>query len=286
MFAARRKLPAFQSRSSLQAHHRWPRTQSAFIGGIAVCASGCWSCDGGSSGRRRFFEPRILVRCDYLRSSQKHLSSQGESPCPKNDRVKSLSKRSLPPESERVFGCRGRFSQPPSPGSARQAQRYPVWVPVRNEETGAFARRGVGASSPAELAVCSFPEAAGREIRISSTGSLRYSQLARTQCWPLPRIFPAAKSAAIIFRRRIPTSFSKVAATIANWFPSRRKCPRVLEIAIQTARRTSKALRSWPFPATSRLKKARYRRPSASVKRVEPLALGRRTAKLPRWPRC
>ncbi len=140
------------------------------------------------------------------------------------------------------------------------------WIAVRHEETGAFAA-GAQAHLTGELAVC-----AGSCGPAICTSSMASTIVIAAACpsWPSPRTFPAAKSEAIIFRRPTPTSSSRHAVTTASLFPSRHRCRGSWK---------SRFKPPWPgkvFPSLrSRgdiaLKKTTYRKPSASIRRVEPL---------------
>ena len=105
------------------------------------------------------------------------------------------------------------------------------WLHVRHEEVAAFAA-GAEAHLTGEIAVC-----AGSCGPAIFTSSMASSIAIGTGCRysPLRRRSPATRWAAATFRKRILNTCLRIAATTANWFPSRTRCRRVLGIAMRTA---------------------------------------------------
>jgi len=94
------------------------------------------------------------------------------------------------------------------------------WIPVRHEETGAFAA-GAQAHLTGDLAVCAGSCGPGNMHLING---LYDCQRSRVPVLAIAAHIPSSEIGSSYFQETHPTSFSKVAATTASWFLSRSRC--------------------------------------------------------------
>ena len=140
------------------------------------------------------------------------------------------------------------------------------WIPVRHEETGAFAA-GAQAHLTGELAVCAGSCGPGNMHLINGLYDCHRS---RVPVLAIAAHIPSGEIGSSYFQETHPDQLFKDCSHYCELISQPAQMPRVLEIAIQTAL-TKQGVAVVAIPGDVALKKIPYRKPSASVKRVEPL---------------
>jgi pyruvate dehydrogenase (quinone) len=140
------------------------------------------------------------------------------------------------------------------------------WIHVRNEETGAFAA-GAEAHLTGELAVCAGSCGPGNVHLVNGLFDCHRS---RVPVLAIAAQIPSNEIGSSYFQETHPDRFFKDCSHYAELVSQGSQMPRVLEIAIQTAL-TKKGVSVVAIPGDVAIRKIPYRKPSASIKRVEPL---------------
>jgi len=140
------------------------------------------------------------------------------------------------------------------------------WIHVRNEEAGAFAA-GAQAHLTGELAVCAGSCGPGNVHLVNGLFDCHRS---RVSVLAIAAQIPSNEIGSSYFQETHPDQFFKECSHYSELVSQASQMPRVLEIAIQTALcKQGVAVISIPGDVATR--KIPYRKPSASIKRVEPL---------------
>ena len=140
------------------------------------------------------------------------------------------------------------------------------WIHVRNEEAGAFAA-GAQAHLTGELAVCAGSCGPGNVHLVNGLFDCHRS---RVPVLAIAAQIPSNEIGSSYFQETHPDQFFKECSHYSELVSQASQMPRVLEIAIQTALcKQGVAVISIPGDVATR--KIPYRKPSASIKRVEPL---------------
>ena len=140
------------------------------------------------------------------------------------------------------------------------------WIPVRHEETGAFAA-GAQAHLTGELAVCAGSCGPGNMHLINGLYDCHRS---RVPVLAIAAHIPSSEIGSSYFQETHPDQLFKDCSHYCELVSQPEQMPRVLEIAIQTAL-ARQGVSVVAIPGDIALKKTHYRKPSASIKRVEPL---------------
>ena len=140
------------------------------------------------------------------------------------------------------------------------------WIPVRHEETGAFAA-GAQAHLTGELAVCAGSCGPGNMHLING---LYDCHRTRVPVLAIAAHIPSAEIGSSYFQETHPDQLFKDCSHYCELVSQPAQMPRVLEIAIQTAL-ARQGVSVVVIPGDIALKRAHFRKPSASIKRVEPL---------------
>ena len=140
------------------------------------------------------------------------------------------------------------------------------WIPVRHEETGAFAA-GAQAHLTGELAVCAGSCGPGNTHLINGLYDCHRS---RVPVLAIAAHIPSNEIGSNYFQETHPDQLFKACSHYCELVSQPTQMPRVLEIAIQTAL-AKQGVSVVAIPGDIALKKTTYRKPSASIKRVEPL---------------
>ena len=140
------------------------------------------------------------------------------------------------------------------------------WIPVRHEETGAFAA-GAQAHLTGELAVCAGSCGPGNMHLINGLYDCHRS---RVPVLAIAAHIPSNEIGSNYFQETHPDQLFKACSHYCELVSQPAQMPRVLEIAIQTAL-AKQGVTVVAIPGDIALKKITYRKPSASIKRVEPL---------------
>ena len=140
------------------------------------------------------------------------------------------------------------------------------WIGMRHEETGAFAA-GAQAHLTGELAVCAGSCGPGNMHLINGLYDCHRS---RVPVLAIAAHIPSSEIGSSYFQETHPDQLFKNCSHYCELISQPSQMPRVLEIAIQTAL-TKQGVSVVAIPGDIALKRATYRRPSASIKRVEPL---------------
>jgi pyruvate dehydrogenase (quinone) len=140
------------------------------------------------------------------------------------------------------------------------------WIAVRHEETGAFAA-GAQAHLTGELAVCAGSCGPGNMHLINGLYDCHRS---RVPVLAIAAHIPSNEIGSNYFQETHPDQLFKACSHYCELVSQPSQMPRVLEIAIQSAL-TNKGVSVVAIPGDIALKKITYRKPSASIKRVEPL---------------
>jgi pyruvate dehydrogenase (quinone) len=140
------------------------------------------------------------------------------------------------------------------------------WIPVRHEETGAFAA-GAQAHLTGELAVCAGSCGPGNMHLINGLYDCHRS---RVPVLAIAAHIPSSEIGSSYFQETHPDQLFKDCSHYCELISQPEQMPRVLEIAIQTAL-ARQGVSVVAIPGDIALKRADFRKPSASIKRVEPL---------------
>jgi pyruvate dehydrogenase (quinone) len=140
------------------------------------------------------------------------------------------------------------------------------WIHVRHEETGAFAA-GAQAHLTGELAVCAGSCGPGNMHLINGLYDCHRS---RVPVLAIAAHIPSSEIGSSYFQETHPDQLFKDCSHYCELVSQPEQMPRVLEIAIQTAL-ARQGVSVMAIPGDIALKKTLYRKPSASIKRVEPL---------------
>ncbi len=141
-----------------------------------------------------------------------------------------------------------------------------VWIPVRHEETGAFAA-GAQAHLTGELAVCAGSCGPGNMHLINGLYDCHRS---RVPVLAIAAHIPSSEIGSSYFQETHPDQLFKDCSHYCELVSQPAQMPRVLEIAISTAL-SKQGVTVVAIPGDIALKKITYRKPSASIKRVEPV---------------
>ena len=140
------------------------------------------------------------------------------------------------------------------------------WIPVRHEETGAFAA-GAQAHLTGELAVCAGSCGPGNMHLINGLYDCHRS---RVPVLAIAAHIPSSEIGSSYFQETHPDQLFKDCSHYCELVSQPGQMPRVLEIAIQCAL-AKQGVSVVAIPGDIALKQTHYRKPSASIKRVEPL---------------
>src|SRR5277367_3766867 len=140
------------------------------------------------------------------------------------------------------------------------------WVGTRHEETGAFAA-GAQAHLTGELAVCAGSCGPGNMHLINGLYDCHRS---RVPVLAIAAHIPSSEIGSSYFQETHPDQLFKDCSHYCELVSQPSQMPRVLEIAIQTAL-TKQGVSVVAIPGDIALKKATYRKPSASINQVKHL---------------
>jgi pyruvate dehydrogenase (quinone) len=140
------------------------------------------------------------------------------------------------------------------------------WIHVRNEEAGAFAA-GAQAHLTGELAVCAGSCGPGNVHLVNGLFDCHRS---RVPVLAIAAHIPSNEIGSSYFQETHPDRFFKDCSHYSELVSQASQMPRVLEIAIQTAL-SKQGVAVISIPGDVAIRKIPYRKPSASIKRVEPL---------------
>jgi pyruvate dehydrogenase (quinone) len=140
------------------------------------------------------------------------------------------------------------------------------WIHVRHEETGAFAA-GAQAHLTGELAVCAGSCGPGNVHLVNGLFDCHRS---RVPVLAIAAHIPSSEIGGSYFQETHPDQFFKECSHYSELVSQASQMPRVLEIAIQTAL-TKQGVSVVSIPGDVAMRQIPYRKPSASIKRVEPL---------------
>ena len=140
------------------------------------------------------------------------------------------------------------------------------WIHVRHEETGAFAA-GAQAHLTGELAVCAGSCGPGNMHLVNGLFDCHRS---RVPVLAIAAHIPSNEIGSSYFQETHPDQLFKDCSHYCELVSQPEQMPRVLEIAIQTAL-AKQGVSVVAIPGDIALKQTHYRKPSASIKRVEPL---------------
>src|ERR1700677_533597 len=140
------------------------------------------------------------------------------------------------------------------------------WIHVRNEEAGAFAA-GAQAHLTGELAVCAGSCGPGNVHLVNGLFDCHRS---RVPVLAIAAHIPSNEIGSSYFQETHPDRFFKDCSHYSELVSQASQMPRVLEIAIQTAL-TKQGVSVVSIPGDVAIRKIPYRKPSACIKRVDPL---------------
>jgi pyruvate dehydrogenase (quinone) len=140
------------------------------------------------------------------------------------------------------------------------------WIHVRHEETAAFAA-GAQAHLTGELAVCAGSCGPGNVHLVNGLFDCHRS---RVPVLAIAAHIPSNEIGSSYFQETHPDQFFKECSHYSELVSQASQMPRVLEIAIQTAL-TKQGVSVVSIPGDVATRQVPYRKPSASIKRVEPL---------------
>ncbi len=140
------------------------------------------------------------------------------------------------------------------------------WIHVRHEETGAFAA-GAQAHLTGELAVCAGSCGPGNMHLINGLYDCHRS---RVPVLAIAAHIPSSEIGSSYFQETHPDQLFKDCSHYCELVSRPEQMPRVLEIAIQTAL-ARQGVSVMAIPGDIALLQTHYRKPSASIQRVEPL---------------
>lgn len=141
-----------------------------------------------------------------------------------------------------------------------------TWIPVRHEETAAFAA-GAQAHLTGDLAVCAGSCGPGNMHLINGLYDCHRS---RVPVLAIAAHIPSNEIGTNYFQETHPDQLFRNCSHYCELVSQPTQIPRVLEIAIQSAL-TKQGVAVVAIPGDIALKQTRYRKPSASLKKVEPL---------------
>jgi pyruvate dehydrogenase (quinone) len=140
------------------------------------------------------------------------------------------------------------------------------WIAVRHEETGAFAA-GAQAHLTGELAVCAGSCGPGNMHLMNGLYDCHRS---RVPVLAIAAHIPSSEIGSSYFQETHPDQLFKACSHYCELVSQTSQMPRVLEIAIQTAL-TKQGVSVVAIPGDIALRKATYRKPSASINQVKPV---------------
>jgi pyruvate dehydrogenase (quinone) len=140
------------------------------------------------------------------------------------------------------------------------------WIHVRHEETAAFAA-GAQAHLTGELAVCAGSCGPGNVHLVNGLFDCHRS---RVPVLAIAAQIPSHEIGTSYFQETHPDQFFKECSHYAELVSQASQMPRILEIAIQTAL-AKQGVSVIAIPGDVAMRQIPYRKPSASIKRVEPL---------------
>jgi pyruvate dehydrogenase (quinone) len=141
-----------------------------------------------------------------------------------------------------------------------------VWIPVRHEETAAFAA-GAQAHLTGELAVCAGSCGPGNMHLINGLYDCHRS---RVPVLAIAAQIPSAEIGSNYFQETHPDQLFRNCSHYCELITQPEQMPRVMEIAIQTAL-ARQGVSVISIPGDIALKKTTYRKPSASIRKVNPV---------------
>src|SRR3984885_8053076 len=141
-----------------------------------------------------------------------------------------------------------------------------AWVPVRHEETGAFAA-GAQAHLTGELAVCAGSCGPGNMHLING---LYDCQRSRVPVLAIAAHIPSNEIGSSYFQETHPDQLFRDCSDYCELISQTTQVPRVLETAIQSAL-TKRGVSVVAIPGDIALKQAEYRKPSAVVRPAKPV---------------
>lgn len=151
-------------------------------------------------------------------------------------------------------------------GILEQLDKYGIeWVPLRHEETGAFAA-GAQAHLTGELAVCAGSCGPGNMHLINGLYDCHRS---RVPVLAIAAHIPSSEIGTNYFQETHPERLFRDCSDYCELVSQPAQIPRVLEIAIQTAL-TKKGVSVVVIPGDVALKQTDYRKPSASIELRQP----------------
>jgi pyruvate dehydrogenase (quinone) len=140
------------------------------------------------------------------------------------------------------------------------------WIHVRHEETAAFAA-GAQAHLTGELAVCAGSCGPGNVHLVNGLFDCHRS---RVPVLAIAAQIPSHEIGSSYFQETHPDQFFKECSHYSELVSQASQMPRILEIAIQTAL-AKQGVSVVAIPGDVAMRQIPYRKPSASIKRVEPL---------------
>jgi pyruvate dehydrogenase (quinone) len=140
------------------------------------------------------------------------------------------------------------------------------WVMVRHEETGAFAA-GAEAHLTGELAVCAGSCGPGNMHLINGLYDCHRS---RVPVLAIAAHIPSAEIGSTYFQETHPDQLFRNCSHYCELASQPEQIPRILEIAIQTAL-AKQGVSVVAIPGDIALRKTNYRKPSASIRRLQPV---------------
>ena len=140
------------------------------------------------------------------------------------------------------------------------------WIHVRHEEAGAFAA-GAQAHLTGELAVCAGSCGPGN---VHLVNGLYDCHRSRVPVLAIAAHIPSNEIGSSYFQETHADSFFRGCSYYSELVSQASQMPRVLEIAIQTSL-SRKGVSVVAIPGDVAMRKIPYRKPSGSVKRVEPI---------------
>src|SRR5215467_1769164 len=164
----------------------------------------------------------------------------------------------------RIYGVAGDSLNGITDAIRRQDQLR--WIPVRHEETAAFAA-GAEAHLTGHLAVCAGSCGPGNMHLINGLYDCHRS---RVPVLALAAQIPSQEIGSNYFQETHPDQLFRDCSDYCELISQTTQVPRVLEIAIQTAL-TKKGVAVVAIPGDIALLEAEYRRPSAIVKPANPI---------------
>ena len=140
------------------------------------------------------------------------------------------------------------------------------WIHVRHEETAAFAA-GAQAHLTGELAVCAGSCGPGNVHLVNGLFDCHRS---RVPVLAIAAHIPSDEIGGLYFQETHPDQFFRECSYYSELVSQASQMPRVLEIAIQTSL-SKQGVSVVSIPGDVAMRQIPYRKPSASIKRLEPL---------------